>query len=145
MKTALTTLLPLMLILAAVPAAGGLQEDLLALDKAQWTAWGKKDGDVFRNNLTEDAVQIVAGVPPVVGRDAIAAGISSNSCELTSFDFHDAKLRQITPDVAILSYTATQDTSCDGTKLPAKVNVTSVYVKQKGKWLSASYQETPAD
>ena len=145
MKTAIALLLPLMLAVAAVPAAGGLQEDLVALDKAQWTAWAKKDGDVFRKNLTEDAVQIVAGTAPVVGRNAIAEGISAQSCELKSFDFHDIKLRQVTPEVAILSYTATQDSSCDGTKLPPKIQVTSVYVQQKGKWLSANYQETPID
>jgi uncharacterized protein (TIGR02246 family) len=143
MKTVIATLLPLMLAIAAVPAAGGLQEDLLALDKAQWNAWAKKDGAVFRKLLTEDHIQIVAGVPPVIGREAVAKGAEGLSCELKSFDFRDAKLRQLTPDVAVLSYTATQDSSCDGVKLPPKLQVTSVWVKQKGgQWLSANYQET---
>jgi hypothetical protein len=47
--------------------------------------------------------------------------------------------------VAILSYTATQDAICDGTKMPAKIYSSSVYVRKDGKWLSAAYQETPAE
>ena len=67
------------------------------------------------------------------------------TCELKSFDFSGAKLRQVAPGVAILSYTATQDTTCEGAKLPPKLQVTSVYVQKDGKWLSANYQETPID
>ena len=145
MKTAIATLLPLMLLLAAVPAMAGLQEDLLAMDKAQWTAFGKKDGEVFRKSVTPDAVQTVAGSGTLAGRDTIADAIAGLSCDLKSFEFKDVKLRQLTPDVAILSYTATQDTTCDGTKLPPKLFVTSVYVKKNDKWLSANYQETPVD
>jgi hypothetical protein len=41
-----------------------------------------------------------------------------------------------------LPYTATQDATCEGTKMPPKVYATSIYVRQKGKWLNTSYQET---
>ena len=145
MKTAIATLLPLMLAVAAVPASAGLQEDLVAMEKANWTAWGKADGEAFRKNLSEDAVQVVAGTEPLAGRDAIVKEISANTCVLKTFDFKDVKLRQLTPDVAILSYTATQDTTCDGTKLPPKVHSTAIYVKKDGKWLNANYQETPLE
>jgi uncharacterized protein (TIGR02246 family) len=145
MKTAIATLVLSMLLLAAVPAAAGLQEDLVAMDKAQWTAWSKKDGEVFRKTLTPDAVQIVAGSGALAGRDTIADAVAGLSCDVKSFDFQDVKLRQLTPDVAILSYTATQDSTCDGAKLPAKVQATSVYVQKNGKWLSANYQETAVD
>ncbi len=64
---------------------------------------------------------------------------------LSSFTFSDAKLRQPSPDVAILTYVAAQDTKCDGQALPPKVFATSIWVRQGGKWMSYSYQETPID
>ena len=57
----------------------------------------------------------------------------------------DARLRPLTPDFAVVSYTATQDVTCGGQKLPAKVYVTNIYAKQAGKWRSLSYQETPIE
>ena len=52
---------------------------------------------------------------------------------------------RVTPTVAILSYTATQDSSCGDTLLPPKLRVSSVYVEKDSKWLSANYQETAVD
>ena len=144
MKITIPTLV-LMLAITAIPAAAELQEDLLALDKNTWKAWSKGDGDVFRKQLTKDHVQVVAGLGRAIGRDAIAASVSTQDCNVKSFDFSDPSLAQPAPDVAILSYTAMQDASCDGTKLPPKVQVISVYVRQAGKWMGASYQETPID
>ena len=141
----LTTALLLMLVITTIAWAGELKEDLVALEKAGWKAWAKGDGDFFRKNLTEDHVQVIAGTGWVVGREAIATEIAKGACEVKSFDLHDMKLRHLGKDAAILSYTATQDGSCEGNKLPAKVYATSVYVKKDGQWLAANYQETPAE
>ena len=72
------------------------------------------------------------------------ADVKSNTCLMKSLDT-DAKLRQLSPDIAILTYMATQDTTCEGQKLPAKVFATSIYLRQGGKWRSTSYQETPLE
>lgn len=141
----LTTAVMLILVITTVAAAGELKEDLVTLEKAGWKAWAKGDGEFFRKNLTEDHVQVVAGAGWVVGREAIATEIAKGACEVKSYDFHDIKLRHLAKDVAILSYTATQDASCEGNQMPAKVYATSVYVKKDGKWLAANYQETPAE
>ena len=70
------------------------------------------------------------------------ADVSSHNCQMKEFELSDSNLRQVSPDVAILTYTATQDTTCGGQKMPAKVYSTAVYVRQDGKWRSTSYQET---
>ena len=57
----------------------------------------------------------------------------------------DGKLRNVNKDVVILSYTATQDTTCAGKKMPPKVFSRSVYVQQQGKRVQTQYQETPID
>ena len=80
-------------------------------------------------------MEVVAGTAPVVGRDAIIKDISSLPCELRSFAHKDVKLRRLSPDVVVLSYTATRDATRDGKKVPPKVYATSIYVKQKGKWM----------
>jgi uncharacterized protein (TIGR02246 family) len=145
MKTVVLTLLPIVFVLAAVPAAGGLAEDLLAIEKMQWTAWAKADGAGVGKNITEDHMQVVAGVGAVAGRNAIISSVNGLECNVKSFEFKDAKLRQVAPTVAIITYTATQDTDCEGTKLPAKLLASGVYVQKDGKWLSVHYQETPID
>jgi hypothetical protein len=133
---------------AAVPilaANEDLQADLLSREKALWTAWGKKDGNPTRKDAVESYVQVVAGVGMVQGREAVAAEIEKHDCVLKSFDFKDAKLRRPAPDVAILSYVATQDTTCGGQRLPKKLFVTSVWQRYDGEWKAYSYQETPID
>jgi len=142
MKTVLA--MALLISAIAAPVIGqDLKADLMAIENKLWTAWGQKEAGPFQKYLTEDAVQIVAGTAPVAGRDAVVNVIKTLPCELRSFNLLDANLIRLTPDVVVLSYTATQDSSCEGKPLPAKVRATAVYVRQKGTWLQANYQETP--
>jgi len=143
-----TLLAALMLVVAVVPpalAADDLQETLLAREKALWTAWGNKDSGPTRKETVESFVQVVAGVGMTAGRDAAAKVIETHNCVMKSFEFSDANLRRPAPDVAILTYVATQDTSCGGQKLPKKVFVSSTWVKRDGEWKGFQYQETPID
>ena len=144
MRNLLATLL-LSFVVTPLAFAADLQSQLLDVEKTLWTAWGKKDGEPFKKALTADAVEVVAGTMPVVGRDAIVKDITTLPCELTSFSFANGKLRKLAANVVVLSYTATQDSTCDGKKMPPKVYSTSIYVKQGGKWLQTNYQETPIE
>jgi len=137
--------LVLTLSLAPLARAADLQAELMAVEKMLWTAWGKKDGEPFKKFLTADAVEIVAATTPAAGRDAIVKDITTLPCELRSFAHQDPKLRKLTKDVVVLSYTATQDATCSGKKMPPKVFSTAIYVLQKGKWMQTQYQETPLD
>jgi hypothetical protein len=47
--------------------------------------------------------------------------------------------------MAMLTYAATQDRTCAGKTLPAKLFLTTICVRQKGKWMNVLYQETPLD
>jgi len=141
----LMTVMMLILVSASPSMAGDLKAELLDMEKSAWTAWGKHDAKAYAEFMSEDAVMAVAGDEVTRGRDKIAADVGSSTCELKSFDFHDTNLRQLGSDAAIVSYTATQDASCEGQKLPAKLYATAVYVKQDGKWRWVSYQETPLE
>ena len=147
MRTPIALATVSLILLASSPlhAAGDLEAHLKKLDETMWTAWGKADGKAFERALTKDAVQIVAGTGLLVGRDAIAESVSEGGCELKSFEHTGATVRRLAPNVAVLSYTATQDATCGDTKLPPKVQSTSIYVRKKGKWMNTSYQETPLE
>ena len=144
MKAIMTAML-LAVAMISPSMAGDLKEELLAKEKSGWSAWAKRDTSAMKDTMTEDAVQIVAGAGVSKGRDKIIADVSSHNCQMKDFEFSDSSLRQLSPDVAILTYTATQDTTCDGQKLPAKVYATAVYVRQGGKWRVTNYQETPLE
>jgi hypothetical protein len=44
----------------------------------------------------------------------------------------DIRVTRVSDSTAVLTYTATQDATCQGTKMPAKVSASSVWVKQGG-------------
>jgi uncharacterized protein (TIGR02246 family) len=135
----------MLFVFAPLAAAADLQTELMAQEKSLWTAWAKKDAAPFKKLLTADAVEIIAGTAPATGLDAIVKDITSHNCEMKSFAHQNPKLRKLGADVVVLTYTATQDTTCEGKKLPAKVFATTIYVRQKGKWMQTQYQETPLD
>jgi uncharacterized protein (TIGR02246 family) len=145
MRHSIAALLFASVIAAPLTAEADLKEDLVAKDERMWVSWGKADGKVFEEQLTEDAVQIVAGTGVVSGRDAIVKEVSAGGCELKGFEFERIKLRKLSKDIAVLSYTATQDAACGENKLPPKVQSTSIYVRKKKEWRLIHYQETPID
>lgn len=151
MKKSLTSLAAAFLLLvvsaplAAADPKADLKADLLAREKQSWKDWADKKGDAFRASAVDDYVQVVAGFGPSTGREAVAKAIEGHDCMMKSFEFTGVTLRQPAPSVAILNYTATQDTSCGTAALPKKVFATSMWILKDGKWLSYSYQETPID
>lgn len=139
-----SSIVALLLALAAVSPsmAADLKEEIVAVEKASWKAFADHDAKAYGDTMTDDAVQISAAGEVVTGRQKILADISSSPCNVKSFDLADTKLRQLSADIAILTYDLTQDVTCAGTKLPTKAFATSVYVRQGGKWRWANYQET---
>jgi uncharacterized protein (TIGR02246 family) len=134
--------LTLLSAVASPAMAGDLKDELTAKEKAGWTAWASRDGEAAGALMTEDAVHTVAGAETETGRDKIMASISSHNCQMESFEFAGIKLRQLSPDIAILTFTATQDASCQGQKLPGSVFSTVIYIQEGGEWRWTSYQET---
>ena len=145
MKHSFAALLFASVIAMPLTVGADLKEDLVAKSKRMWVAWGKADSKVFEEQLTEDAVQIVAGTGMVSGRDAVVKEVSAGGCELKGFEFERIELLKLSKDIAVLSYTATQDAVCGENKLPPKVQSTSIYVKKKKEWKLIHYQETPID
>jgi len=134
----------LLVSLVACPAiAADVESQVLAKEKSLWEAWKNKDGEAFRKSVTADSVQIIADGAPVFGRDAIVKAMTAQNCTLRSFSLADEQAHRLAPTVVMVTYTATQDGTCDGAALTPKLHSMSIYVLQKGKWLERYYQETP--
>ena len=139
-----STLVALLLALAVVSSsmAAGLKDDIVAIEKDSWKAYANHDAKAYGETMTDDAVVAGASGDIMTGKQEILADVSNNPCNVKSFDLADTKLRQLSADIAILTYNLTQDVTCGGKKLPAKIFATSIYVRQGGKWRWTSYQET---
>jgi len=116
---------------------------LPGMERAMWDAWAKKDLATFQKHLAENTVNIGSGGVDI-GKAKTIEGISEGDCKVASFSVGDITVTEVSDSTAVLTYTATQDATCRGRKLPAKVTVSSVWVKQGGQWLGALYHESPA-
>ncbi len=124
-------------------AQDDLQKTLSTIEKALWEGWANKDGEPFRQHVVDNHLQIWGG-GMTTGKASVIEGIEGSDCEVKSYSFANWAVHRVSDDTAILTYEAMQEGVCDGVQLPAKALAAAVYVRQNGKWLSASYQETPA-
>jgi hypothetical protein len=128
---------------APVHAQNDLQSTLTGIEQSLWEAWKTADFEVFRANLTENAVT-TGSMGVMAGRDRMIEMMSQSPCDVTSYALSEIQLHRVSDDTAILTYRAEQDATCSGETLPSPVWVSSVYHNQGGAWRSVLYQETPA-
>ena len=109
-----------------------------------FTAWGKKDAETFKKNMTADGVQIgSSGVYKDL--ESILKAMGKQSCDMRNFRAEGVAIRKLSQDVVVLNYIFTQEVTCDGKKLPSRLAATSIYVQKGGNWLSTLYHESPIE
>jgi hypothetical protein len=121
-------------------AADTLKQTLVQLEKQSWEAWQKRDGKFYENFLSDDHVEIGSG-----GRSSkteVANFVGSPVCVVKSYAVRDFELTMFNDQAALLTYHAEQDTTCHGKTVPSPGWISSLYVKRKGRWLNALYQQT---
>ena len=141
MKASMAALV-LVLAVASPSMAADLKEEIVAEEKKGWQAYADHDVKAYSDGWTEDAVETLADGTVLTGKQAILADLKSTTCKVKSFDIANTQVREVSPDVAILTYSLTQDVTCGATKLAPKAIVSSLYVRRGGKWLGVHYQET---
>jgi hypothetical protein len=119
----------------------GVEQQLQQKEQTLWQAWKDKDMKPFHEMVTDDSVN--------VSGDGIEHGLGNfesamKSCNVTSFNLSDYKTTWLDKNTALLTYSATQDGTCGGNKLPPKVNASSIWMKKNGKWVSGFHQESAA-
>jgi hypothetical protein len=123
----------------AMAATENVGATLIAMEKASWVAWQKHDTKFYQGFLSDDHVEVGFGGPD--NKANVIKGVESG-CTVKSYDTKGYKVTQLGPETALITYWATQDTLCGGQPVPTPVWVSSLYVKRKGKWLNAVYQQS---
>src|SRR5215210_4606183 len=91
----------LIFLFASFAVAADLQADLMANEKAMWTAWGKKDLEPFKKLTSADYVSVVGNRAPIVGQEGYLKYVRSHSCELRNISLQDATMQRLGKDVAV--------------------------------------------
>src|SRR5688572_13541106 len=146
MRRMAVVLLLVCAVVAAPAQMGGKDADaekkIVDMEKQLWQAWQDKKGQPFRDMLTKDSIAVSAmGVTR--GAETNAAEIEKGGCVVKSWEIHEPKVDWIDKNNALLTYHAVQDATCSDQKVPEAVWASSLWVKQKNKWLAAFHQESP--
>ena len=123
---------------AAAPTPD-VEKTLIQLEKDSWVAWQKHDTKFYNRFLSDDHVEVGFAGPD--GKANVVKGVESG-CTVKSYDTKGFKVTRLGPDTALVTYWATQDTLCGGQPVPTPVWASSLYVRRKGQWLNAVYQQS---
>ncbi|MGD0444573.1 MAG: nuclear transport factor 2 family protein [Edaphobacter sp.] len=143
MKPLLLTLLAATLTpaLAQPPAPDpiGTEPDFIFIQELNlWRTLQNHDLATFHALLLPDFLYIQKAIQT---REQIMDNL--NTCTLSNFKFRNHQLRMITPDIAILAYTASSETTCGESHLAGSYNATTTWVRRDGKWLVQIHTEVP--
>lgn len=127
---------------AAKPVATApTKESLVAMENKAFEAWSKKDGKFFEGLMTDNFVAMTPMGP--VDKTASLKEITESKCEVKSYSFSDEQMTPVGADVAVLTYKASADYTCDGKKQPGNVWAASIYTRSGNEWKAVYHNETP--
>ncbi len=122
-----------------------IEEELIELERRYWQAM--QDGDVETAVKLTDFPCIISGASGIgaVDKAAFTAMMKNPSYEILSVELdHDAKVRLISDDVAIVAYRVHEELTVEGQPVALDARDSSTWVKRKGKWLCALHTESIA-
>lgn len=130
-------------LIAATASASDseLAEELKAARLALDTAFENQDEATIMSMVTPDHFGVTSYFQgSFVTAEEIAA---LRELKVRYFDFSETKVYSLGPDAAMITFENNQSGTYDGKPLPSRIFVSEVWVRQSGKWLQKSYQETP--
>lgn len=112
-------------------------ESLLKISNGTYTAFQQKDGKKMQTLTTSDFRYV--GSEGVLSGEGL--GEATKSCTLRSFRLTSPQMKILAPTSAILTYTSSQDESCDGKPVPSVLLNVDVFVLRRGQWLVSTHME----
>jgi|SRR5579863_5897735 len=144
-RSSVVSMLSFALLLSAVSlqaqSNAEVEKALQTKEQAGWQAWKDKDWKPFNEWLPENSINIVGGAMDS-GKANIMKSMASANCAIASFSLSDFAYMWLDKDTVLMTYKASQDGTCGGTKIPPKVIASSIWQKKGGKWISPFHQET---
>jgi hypothetical protein len=90
--------------------------------------------------MTEDHVSIMTYAHSSSADELLK---SLSDYNFSEYKISEQRVKFLTQEVALASQHATIKGTYKGKEVPSPVHVTTVWLKRRGKWLQAFYQETP--
>ena len=129
-------------MLLALQAKADTAEEVERAVRTIQTAFNKGDVDALKRLMTEDHVTILTYAQFSNTADQLQV---LADWKFTEYKMEGLKVKALTKDVALVSSQATIKGTYKGKEVPSPVQVAEVWIHRDGKWLQASYQETPVD
>ncbi|SFS21748.1 protein of unknown function [Granulicella pectinivorans] len=141
LKLASLALLATATFASAQAPAADLEKTLVNNSTALFTAYQQMDQALFLSIIAPDFVFISHW--GIQGPEELAGTVQG--CSLTSFKISEAKVRQLSPDSAVLIYKAHQASSCGTKAEPADLVLTDTYVRKGADWLMSIHMQAAAE
>jgi len=129
-------------LLVAALARADTADEVGRSVRAIQTAFNKGDADALKALMTEDHVTTLTYAQFASAADLLKV---LPEFKMTEYKMDGLKVQALTKDVALASFQATIKGTYKGKEVPSPVRVVEVWIKRDGKWLEASYQETPVN
>ncbi len=102
-------------------------------------AFDSGDANVIEQRTTVDHLAITTGFQFFSTADQLQ---TLSDYKISSYKMAGLQVIPLTKDVVLLTFRADIERSFRGKQTPPTVQVVEAWVRQEGKWLQASYQET---
>ena len=129
-------------LLLAVQVRADTAEEVERSVRSIQTAFNKGDVDTLKGLMTKDHVAILSYARFSSAADQLKV---LSQWKFSEYKVDGLKTKPVTSDVALVAYQATIKGTYKGKEVPSPVQVVEVWINRDGKWLEASYQETPVD
>jgi uncharacterized protein (TIGR02246 family) len=127
-------------LLVAALARADTADEVERSVRALQTAFNKGDADALKGLMTEDHLTTLSYAQFASAADLLKA---FGDFKVSEFKMDGLKVKALSKDVALASFQVTIKGTYKGKEVPSPVRVVEVWIKRDGKWLEASYQETP--
>ena len=135
----------LVIVAVAVMSTGdtqqGVAKEVEAAVHGVQTAFNKGDVETLKQLMTDDHVTFLTYAHFSNAADQLK---TLSDWKFSAYKIDGLKIKVLAGDVALVSYQAVIKGTYQGKEVPSPVWVAEVWVRRDGRWVQASYQETPA-
>ena len=134
------TLLAIGSLLFLAQNSFGTNEEVVKAKKALEASYDSADAKGIREGTTADHVAIATHYQCFTQAEQLK---SLPDLKIDSYEITELRTIPVTKDVVLLTFHADVEGTFQGRELAPHVRVVETWVKRDGRWLQASYQETP--